>query len=111
MAGPNGQPLQSRGPKLTLSPRSHVAARALNSHLENLRRLPHHRATAAVQRAFWHARGGNPSCGTRRANGDWIHYYNGNYFIFFHPADSSGPNRWDIDTNGYVQQVCNTNPL
>jgi hypothetical protein len=45
------------------------------------------------------------------ADGDWIHYYNGNYFIFFHPADSSGPNRWDIDTMGYVMSVCNAAPL
>lgn len=44
------------------------------------------------------------------ADGDWIHYYNGNYFIFFHPADSSGPNRWDIDTTGYVMRVCNATP-
>jgi hypothetical protein len=45
------------------------------------------------------------------SDGDWIHYYNGNYFIFFHPADSSGPNRWDIDTTGYVMKVCNAAPL
>jgi len=44
-------------------------------------------------------------------DGDWIHFYNGNYFVFFHPADAGGPNRWDIDTNGYVSQVCNADPL
>lgn len=44
-------------------------------------------------------------------DGDWIHYYNGNYFVFFHPADPGGPNRWDIDKYGYVSQVCNTDPL
>jgi hypothetical protein len=48
--------------------------------------------------------------GDSYADGDWIHYYNGNYFIFFHPADTFGPNRWDIDTNGYVQRVCNSAP-
>lgn len=41
------------------------------------------------------------------ADGDWIHYYNGNYFIFWNHSNLS----WDIDTTGYVANVCNTPAL
>jgi hypothetical protein len=41
------------------------------------------------------------------ADGDWIHYYNGDYFIFWNHTNLS----WDIDSNGYVSKVCNTRPL
>lgn len=41
------------------------------------------------------------------ADGDWIHYYNGNYFIFWNHTNLS----WDIDTTGYVSKVCNTQAL
>lgn len=63
-------------------------------------------ATGYTYCYFTYPQNGNDSY----ADGDWIHYYNGNYFIFFHPADQSGPNRWDIDTTGYVKSVCNANP-
>jgi hypothetical protein len=40
------------------------------------------------------------------ADGDWIHYYNSNFFIFWNPTFRT----WDIDTNGYVKAVCNAAP-
>ncbi len=42
------------------------------------------------------------------ADGDWIHAYNGGYYIFWDPPANGVAGFWDIDTNGYVASVCNS---
>jgi hypothetical protein len=41
-------------------------------------------------------------------DGDWIHFYNGGYYIFWIPPANGNAGFWDIDTTEYVQHVCST---
>lgn len=45
------------------------------------------------------------------ADGDWMHAYNSGYYIFWDPPSGATPGFWDIDVNGYVKNVCDTNSL